>query len=115
MNILNIFKKGVLVIGSANYGKQVSVIRDNIERISYLLNYDLLATYHLFPKENQHKIDRFFNVHRPHEVMKLYLKWIEEYVTKTNENPFELDHNYKVVRVSSQEFRNDLWSNITNS
>lgn len=107
-------KRGIVVFGSAGSGRQVSVIRDNIEKISYLIDYDLLTAYHGASIEMQSKIDRFFNVHRPHEVMELYVKWTEEYYSKTNENPFELDRNYKVIRISSTEFKKTIFSNIFN-
>ncbi len=115
MNWEKILKKGVLVFGSAGSGRQFSVFRDNIEKIAFLINYDLLANYHGTQIEKREKIDRFFNIHRPFEVMELYVRWTEEYCTKTNESPFELDQYYKVTRISSPEFKKTIFSNIINS
>lgn len=115
MNWEKILKKGVLVFGYAGSGRQSSIIRDNIEKIAYLINYDLLSNYHGAPIEKQEKIDRFFNIHRPYEVLKLYVEWTEEYNTKTNENPFVLDRNYKVISICSPEFTKTIFSNIFNS
>lgn len=114
MKLQNIFKKGSLVFGSAVSGRQISIIRDNIEKISYLINYDLLATYQGIQVDKQKKIDRFFNVNRPHEVVELYLKWIEEYCVKTKENPFQLDDNHKITGINSPEFIKSIFLNIVN-
>lgn len=114
MNVHNDRVRRILTIGTAGAGKQISLIRDNIDRISYLINYDLKANYHLISEEGQFKLDRFFNVHHPHEVKNLYLQWIEKYCNKNNVNPFNTNQYYEVTEIWDIKFKEEILSNIQN-
>lgn len=89
-------------------------VSKNIDKISYLLNYDILAHFQMFSDEQQNVVSNFFNAKRPIEVQKLYLKWIEEFTNENKEYPFELNNENKIIRISNAQLKIVIINKILN-